>query len=603
MNCSLRSFARTYAFCLCSFAAFFLSVPACPGQSSSKINPESGDLILINGKIITVDTSDSIAQALAIHDGKIAAVGSNEEIRKLAPKNARVIDLHGRTATPGLIDSHCHFDETSAIYGVELSKITKISEAVDLIRHKVATQKPGEWITGSGWDEGKLAESRYITAADLDKVAPNHPVWLAHTTGHYGAANSFALRLAKISPETKDPKGGTIDRDANGLPTGVLKEEAMSLVTSLIPPYSKEQQRNGLLKMMADFNSEGMTAAKDPGTEGERWDLYRELLQQDKSTVRIFALLYGGRDMESARATLARLQAQPKPPQTFGDGMLLSGGVKLYMDGSGGGRTAWVYDPWFKKAREVDTDNTGYPNIDPPVYREMVKLFHDAGIHVSTHAVGDRAIDWVVDTYAERLQEKPTKGLRHGIIHCNIPTDHAIDTMARLQRDFDSGYPETQAPFMWWIGDIYAASFGAKRALRLMPYKTYTQKHVIWAGGSDYFVTPFPTRYGLWASVVRKTLNGVYGLQPFGTAESVDIHTALKSYTIWAAHQLFLEQRIGSLEPGKDADIAVWDRDLYTIPSDDLKNLHCELTLLRGKIVYRAPGSTLSSQVEAIGER
>jgi len=158
MNCSLRPFARTSAFCLCSFAALFLSVPACPGQSSSKINPESGDLILINGKIITVDTSDSIAQALAIHDGKIAAVGSNEEIRKRAPKNARVIDLHGRTATPGLIDSHCHFDETSAIYGVELSKITKISEAVDLIRHKVTTQKPGEWITGSGWDEGKLAE-------------------------------------------------------------------------------------------------------------------------------------------------------------------------------------------------------------------------------------------------------------------------------------------------------------------------------------------------------------------------------------------------------------------------------------------------------------
>ena len=587
MNCSLKTFARTCAF---SVAAFLLSAAMCPAQSSSHSNPESGDLILINGRIITVDANDSIAQALAIHNGKIVAVGTNEEIRKRSPKNARVIDLHGRTATPGLIDSHCHFDETSAIYGVELSKITNISEAVDLVRQKVATQKPGEWITGSGWDEGKLAESRYLTAADLDKVAPNHPVWLTHTTGHYGAANSFALRLAKISHETKDPQGGTIDRDANGLPTGVLKEEAMSLVTSLIPPYTKDQQRNGLLKMMADFNSEGMTAAKDPGTEGERWDLYRELLQQNKSTVRIFALLYGGRDMESARATLARLEAQPKPPQTFGDGMLLSGGVKLYMDGSGGGRTAWVYDSWFKKATEVDTGNTGYPNIDPPVYREMFKLFHDAGIHVSTHAVGDRAIDWVVDTYAERLKEKPTKGLRHGIIHCNIPTDHAIDAMARLQRDFDSGYPETQAPFMWWIGDIYAASFGAKREQRLMPYKTYTQKHVIWAGGSDYFVTPYPARYGLWASVVRKTLNGVYGSQPFGTAESVDIHTALKSYTIWAAHQLFLEQRIGSLEPGKDADIAVWDRDLYTIPSDDLKNLHCELTLLRGKIVYRASG-------------
>ena len=574
-------FVRLVAPIFFSIASFALSV-ACAAQSSSP------DLILINGKIITVDAKDSVAQALAIHNGKIVAVGSNDQIRKLAPKDAQVIDLHGRTATPGLIDSHCHFDETDRLYGIELSNIKNIAEAVELVRQKAASSKPGEWIQGSGWDEGKLSDKRYITAADLDKVSPNNPVWLTHTTGHYGVANSAALRLAKISKETKDPTGGTIDRDSAGQPTGVLKEIAMDLLTSLIPPYSREQQRNGLLKMMADFNAEGMTAAKDPGTEGIRWDLYQELLKENKSTVRIFALLYGGRDMDSAQKVLARLQSQPKPPQSIADGMLLSGGVKLYMDGSGGGRTAWVYDPWFKHRTELDDHNTGYPNIDPPTYRQMVKLFHDAGIHVSTHAVGDRAIDWVVDTYAELLKEKPTKGLRHGIIHCNIPTDHAIDTMARLQRDYDSGYPETQSPFMWWIGDIYAASFGEKREKRLMPYKTYTQKNIIWAGGSDYGVTPFPARYGLWSSVVRKTSQGVYGWQPFGTAESVDIHTALKSYTIWAAHQLFLEDRIGSLEPGKDADIAVWDRDLYSIPADDIKNIHCELTLLRGKVVYTA---------------
>jgi len=576
-------FVRLVAPIFFLIAAFALPI-ACFAQSSSS------DLILINGKIITVDTKDSIAQALSIHNGKIVAVGSNDQIQKLAPKNAQVIDLHGRTATPGLIDSHCHFDETDRIYGIELSNITNISEAVALVRKTAASRKPGEWIQGSGWDEGKLSDKRYITASDLDKVSPDNPVWLTHTTGHYGVANSFALRLAKISNDTKDPTGGTIDRDASGQPTGVLKETAMAAVTDLIPPYTREQQRNGLLKMMADFNAEGMTAAKDPGTEGIRWDLYQELLKENKSTVRIFALLYGGRTMESARATFARLQAQPKPPQSFGDGMLLSGGVKLYMDGSGGGRTAWVYDPWYKTPSELDGHNTGYPNIDPSTYRQMVKLFHDGGIHVSTHAVGDRAIDWVVDTYADLLKEKPTKGLRHGIIHCNIPTDHAIDTMARLQHDYDSGYPETQAPFMWWIGDIYAASFGAKREQRLMPYNTYTHKNIIWTGGSDYFVTPFPARYGLWSSIVRTTLSGS---QPFGTAESVDIHTALRSYTIWAAHQLFLEDRIGSLEPGKDADIAVWDRDLYSIPSDDIKNIHCELTLLRGKVVYTAPDSKL----------
>ena len=581
---TFQSVVRASAICLSIFLGII---------SVSRAQSSNTDLILINGRIITVDARDSVAQAIAIRSGKIVAVGTNDEIQKLAPKGARVIDLHGRTATPGLIDTHCHFDETDALYAINLSNIKSIAEAVELVQLKVARTKPGEWIRGAGWDEGKLSDHRYITAADLDKIAPDNPVWLTHTTGHYGVANSYALRLARISADTKDPKGGTIDRDSSGRPTGVLKEIAMAAVTDLIPDYTREQQRNGLLKMMADFNAEGMTAAKDPGTEGIRWDLYRELLDENKSTVRIFALLYGGRDMNSARATLARLQSQPMPPQSFGDGMLLSGGVKLYMDGSGGGRTAWVYDPWYKTPNELDGTNTGYPNIDPPVYRQMVKLFHDARIHVSTHAVGDRAIDWVVDTYSDLLKETPTKHLRHGIIHCNIPTDHAIDTMARLQRDYDAGYPETQAPFLWWIGDIYAASFGPKREQRLMPYRTYLQKGILWAGGSDYFVTPFPARYGLWSSIVRRTSSGK---QPFGTDEAVDIHAALKSYTIWAAHQLFLEDQIGSLEPGKDADIAVWDHDLYSMSSDAIKDIRCELTLLRGRIVYRAPTSPISGE-------
>ena len=575
--------------CAAAIAAALVSVPACFGQSAEGAD---SDLILVNGKIITVDARDSIAEAIAIHNGKITAVGGNDEIRKSAAKGARVIDLHGRTATPGLIDTHCHFGETAALYGVELSKITKINEAVELVRQKAAARQPGEWITGSGWDEGKLSDHRYIYAADLDRVAPENPVWLMHTTGHYGVANSYALRLAGISRDSKDPPAGTIDRDTSGSPTGVLKERAMEAVTALIPPFSKEQERNGVLKMMADFNAEGMTAAKDPGIEPPRWDLYQEILRDHKSSVRIFALFYGGRTLESARATLAHLASQPRPPASLGEGMLLAGGVKLFMDGSGGGRTAWVYDPWYKNRTEPDGTNTGYPNIEPPVYREMVKLFHENGIHVSTHAVGDRAIDWVVDTYAELLKEKPTQGLRHGIIHCNIPSDHAIAVMAGLERDYDAGYPETQAPFLWWIGDIYAASFGAKRAERLMPYQTYLQKKILWSGGSDYSVTPFPARYGLWASIARQTLGG---LQPFGTAESVDIHAALKSYTIWAAHQLFLENRIGSLEPGKDADIAVWDRDMYSVPSSAIKDLHCELTLLRGRIVFRAPQSPISS--------
>jgi len=556
----------------------------------------TADLVLLNGKIITMDAKDSIAQAVAIRGGKILAVGTNAEIRKLAGGGTRVLDLQGLTVTPGLIDTHCHFDETAELYDIELSQLKNIGEAVELVKTRVAQVKPGEWVIGTGWDESKLAELRYITAADLDKVSPNNPVWLQHTTGHYGVANSFALRLAKIGGETKNPPAGLIDRDSNGNLTGVLKEEpAMKMVTDLIPPHTHEQQKNGVLKMMADFNREGMTAAKDPGIEAERWEIYNELLKENKSSVRVFALFLGGTTMDSARATLASLQQQPRPPRSLGDGMLLAGGVKIFMDGSGGGRTAWVYEPWFKKGTEVDGTNTGYPALDPDVYQQMVKLFHAAGIHVSTHAVGDRAIDWVVDTYAEVLNENPKNGLRHGVIHCNIPSDHAIDTMLRLQKQFDSGYPETQPTFLWWIGDTYAGTFGPKRDARLMPYKAYQTKGVLWAGGSDFPVTPYPARYGLWSAVTRKTLKGVYGEQPFGTAESVDIHSALRAYTSWAARQMFLEDRIGSVEAGKDADLAVWDRDLYSVPADQLKDLKCELTLLRGKEVYRAGDAPIRS--------
>jgi predicted amidohydrolase YtcJ len=149
---------------------------------------------------------------------------------------------------------------------------------------------------------------------------------------------------------------------------------------------------------------------------------------------------------------------------------------------------------------------------------------------------------------------------------------------------------------MWWIGDIYAGNFGPERAARLNPFQTYLAKGIQWGGGSDYPVTPFPARYGIWASVARETLHGGYGARPFGTAESVDVHTALRSYTAWAARQLFLEDKIGSIEPGKEADIAVWDRDMYTIPTDDLKNLKCEMTIFSGEIVYKAAATKSGSR-------
>jgi predicted amidohydrolase YtcJ len=559
----------------------------------------TADLVLINGHILTVDANDSVVQAIAVRRGVIVKVGSDAEVLGFAgnPPGLRVINLHGRTATPGLIDTHAHIADggVEELYGVKLSDATSVAEIVARVKVKIAGAKPGEWVTGSGWDEGKLAERRYVTATDLDAVAPNNPIWLTHTTGHYGVANSVALKLAHITAATAEPKAGTIDRDSQGNPTGVLKEEsAMKPVTSLIPPVTPEQMRQGIVHIQEVLHSEGMTAVKDPDIEQIHWNAYKSLLDEGQLKERICVLWHAGSTMESARKALAEINAVPRLPATLGEDRLLSCGVKIYMDGSGGARTGWVYDDWLRNATTADLGNKGYPQTDPAIYRDMVRLFHQNGVPVGTHAVGDRAMDWVVDTYALVEEEQPHPGLRHSIIHANLPTPHALEVMAKLQKKYDSGYPEMQPGFLWWIGDIYAASYGSKRGQHLEPLRTLQSQGILWSGGSDYFVTPVAARYGLWASMTRQTAKGTYGHQPFGTAEAVDIHTALRSYTAWGSRQMFLEDKIGTLEVGKRADIAVWDRDLYSVPAEQLKDLKCVMTLLDGEVVYKSADSPIT---------
>lgn len=568
---------------------------------------DPADLLLLHGHILTVDAKDSVAQAVAIRHGIIVKVGTDAEVLKFARDvpGIRIIDLKGHTATPGLIDTHAHIAEggVAELYGVTLSDATSVAEVVARVKAKMALVKPGEWVTGSGWDEGKLAEHRYVTATDLDAVSPDNPVWLTHTTGHYGVANSLALKLAHISAATKDPAAGTIDRDANGKPTGVLKEDsAMDPVKELVPATTPEQMRQGILYIQKVLLSEGMTSVKDPDVNQIHWDAYKFLLDQGQLKERICVLWHAGSTVESAQMALAEINAVPRLPATLGDDHLLSCGVKIYMDGSGGARTGWVYDDWLRNATTPDvtssgTPNRGYPQVDPDVYREMIRLFHKNGVPVGTHAVGDRAMDWVVDTYALVEQENPRPGLRHSIIHANLPTPHAIDVMATLQKKYDAGYPEMQPEFLWWIGDIYASSYGPKRGQHLEPFNTLLAKGILWSGGSDYFVTPLPARYGLWASAARQTAKGTFGLTPFGTAEAVDMHTALRGYTSWGARQMFLENKIGTLEVGKKADIAIWDRDIYTIPTEQVKDLKCLMTLIDGEVVYTASDSPVTASV------
>ena len=226
--------------------------------------------------------------------------------------------------------------------------------------------------------------------------------------------------------------------------------------------------------------------------------------------------------------------------------------------------------------------------LEPDLLFEQIRLFHDAGIHIGSHAIGDRAIDFTMDAYDRVLADRPMAGLRHSIIHCNLPTEHAMDLMVRLQRDFDAGYPEVQPAFMWWIGDTYAGNFGPERSLRVLPLRTFEERGIRWAGSSDYDVSPYAPRHALWAASAREAMLGTYGRNPWGSDESVSVHDTLRAYTATASRQVFLEDRIGTLEVGKLADVVAWDRDLYKVAVEELKEARAVLTVMNGRVVYRA---------------
>jgi predicted amidohydrolase YtcJ len=343
--------------------------------------------------------------------------------------------------------------------------------------------------------------------------------------------------------------------------------------------------------MLQFAHSEGMTGFKDADIPQSDWEAYRGLATDGQLDAYVCVLFHTPPTLAAASDTLARIRTAQADVGKLGESTLGVCGAKIYMDGSALGRTAWLYEDWNRTVTQIDTGNRGFPAIDPAVYRQQVRLFVDANVGVGTHAIGDRAIDWVVDSYAEALKAHPKRGLRLSVIHANTPSEHAIAVMADLEKRFDSGIPETQPEFIWWLGDSYPATFGMARSQRLMPLRSYLDRDMIWAGGSDAPVTPLAARYGLWSSVARETVKGTYGKTPFGVTQSVDVHAALRSYTIWAARQLLQEKQTGSLERGKSADFAIWDRDPYTVETGQLKDMKCEMTVFKGRIVYERPAA------------
>ena len=566
---------------------------ACTEPAPEPLDEAShADLVIVNASVVTMRAGEPVAEAVAVRGSSILAIGASAEIRALAGPDTEVVDLDGNTVTPGIIDTHNHFawgalGEHSAL-DIEYPAVTSIADIRENLRQLVVSLEQGEWIESSNWDAAKLEEQRDIVASDLDDVAPDNPVWLLHTSAHYGVANSAALRLAGITSDTPDPDGGVIGRDEDGNLNGLLADQAMSLVSSLTPPVTTEDFVRAMTAGVRDLSAEGITAIKDPEIDQRHWDAYRAVAANGDLTVRVATLWRVPDTMAGARDLLARIAPMTNPTEQDGDELVVSAGVKIYIDGSGTARTAWMHDDWSIDYTGTDEGNRGLTYLEPDLLFNQVRLFHDAGIHIGTHAIGDRAIDFTMDSYERVLDDNPIQGLRHSIIHSNLPTEHAMNLMVDLQRQYDAGIPEVQPAFLWWIGDTYVANFGVDRSLRVLPLRTFEERGIRWAGASDYDVSPYAPRHAFWAASRRQTMLGTYGESPWGTDESVAIHDTLRAYTASAARQLFLEDQVGMIEVGKRADIVAWDRDLYTIPVDELKDVRPVLTLMNGDVVYRA---------------
>ncbi len=531
------------------------------------------DLALVNGKIITVNPKSEIAQAVAVKDGKIAGVGSTASIKRISGSDTRIIDLKGKTVTPGFIESHCHPNTagTSILYEASLGDARSMDEILSALSDKAKNLPAGTWVRGRGYDDQRLAEKRHPTRRDLDKVTTKHPVYIVRTDGHIAVANSEALRLAGISKASADPTGGRFDRDETGEPNGILRESAQGAVRQLIPPYSVPERKAGILAAQKQLAAWGITSYGDAGVDRDAFIAYQDLANEGKLPLRVAMMI---NCLVRAGSMYLDDLCDAGFKAGYGNERLRILGAKMFCDGSMSGWTAALYEPYANMPSE-----RGIIVFGADVLHKAIIQAHKSGLRPIIHAIGDRAVDITLDGIEKALQEYPAVDHRMRIEHVNLPSEAAVDRMKRL-----GVMPGSSVGFIYELGPAHYIGLGEKRMKYYFPHKTYIEKGIITAGNSDWVVTSANIAKQLHCLVTRKGYNG----QVIGADQAIPIQEALKLYTINAAYASFEEKIKGSIEVGKLADFTVLDRDIFTIPSDDIINVKPVMTIVGGEVVYKS---------------
>ena len=533
----------------------------------------TADMVLVNGKIITVDSEDSIVDAVAVKNGKIIATGSNEEIRLLRGEETEFLDLKGKTVLPGFIDTHTH-PSGAAVRFYEINcrspPVESIGEILEMIAKKVDEVEDGKWVRCTSYNDIKLREKRHITRWEIDEVAPDNPVFITKETGHLYVVNSKALELAEITKETSNPPGGKIERTEEGEATGLLYETAGSLVSNLIPPYTVEDIKEGMKKVWDQFSKWGVTTTHDASGHRDAIRAYQQLLSEGVHKVRTLLMVSARRpEGEDIIGSMRALGIE----SGYGDNWLKVMSLKIMGDGSGSGGSAAVYTPQHRGMKDLGLMTTSEEEIT-----RLTVAAHEAGIRVSIHSIGDRGIDAGLDAIEEAQRRMHVEDMRHRIEHNSCCTPKQLERIKAL-----GVTPSSSIGYMYGIGDDYVENFGPERIRWLHPHKTMQEMEIIAGGNNDYPVTSYSPFVQIYAAVTRKTRTG----QIVSPEESIGVFDAIRLYT-WNGAYIGKEENIkGSIEPGKLADMIVIDRDILSVPHEDLKDIRVLTTITDGKIVYQ----------------
>ncbi|SEH48679.1 amidohydrolase [Tardiphaga sp. OK245] len=546
-------------------------LPAVAQQS----DPNTPQVVLTGGKILTLDGQSTIAQALAIRDGKILAVGSDAAIKPLAGLQTRVIDLAGKSVVPGLIDTHAHFKAAGlGDYVVNLGGAKDVAGALDLIRAFVAKKQPGAWITTGGWHPpSQLAEKRYLTRQELDSVSPNNPVYL-RTVGHFSMANSLALQKAGISKSTPDPAGGAFERDASGDINGVLVETAIPLVENIVPPYTEDEELRQYRLAEAALNRLGITSVVEGATSARDTQILQKLALAGDATVRVGTMFRPEPPADSAGWDA--IMSGNGATSGFGDDWLKLGGIKIFYDGGMTLKTAMMRDAY----PDSHDDYHGIAQVTPERLKQLVSIANLRGWRVGVHVVGDLGVDQVLDAFEAADKEKSIKDRRFVLIHASLIRPEQMERARRVGARIDF-----QNAFMWDKAATVARFLGRPTADRAVPTRTLIEKMGLenLGAGTDFPVNPLNPFLTMYIMVTRKDPAG----QVYGASEAIGREQALRLYTSAASRYMFEETRKGTLEAGKLADLVVLSADFMTVPDEQIKDITADMTMVGGKIVFQ----------------